>query len=140
MPEVARASSRLGHRLRAPRKIGATHPTPQNCRQMIPLRSRSDSFTFTPGPHVTSIEGNFSRCPINETGEIFISPIRSEISYATALHELGHIFGRHQHSRSEMVRERWAWKWARANALVWTPRMERDARKAMELISRKAIG
>jgi hypothetical protein len=27
----------------APRKIGATAPTPQNCRQMIPFRSRSDS-------------------------------------------------------------------------------------------------
>ena len=47
----------------APRKIGATHPTPQNCRQMIPLRSRSDSLTFTPGPHAIDIESNFSRCP-----------------------------------------------------------------------------
>jgi hypothetical protein len=28
---------------RAPRKIGAAAPTPQNCRQMIPFRSRSDS-------------------------------------------------------------------------------------------------
>src|SRR5258707_6325173 len=48
---------------RAPRKISATHPTPQNCRQMIPLRSRSDSLTFTPGPHAIGIESNFSRCP-----------------------------------------------------------------------------
>jgi hypothetical protein len=31
----------------APRKIGATSPTAQNCRQMIPFRSRSDSWTFT---------------------------------------------------------------------------------------------
>ena len=49
--------------LRAPRKIGATHPTPQNCRLMIPLRSRSDSLTFTPGPHTIGIQSNFSRCP-----------------------------------------------------------------------------
>jgi Transposase IS66 family len=47
----------------APRKIGATHPTPQKCRQMIPLRSRSDSLTFTPGPYAIGIESNFSRCP-----------------------------------------------------------------------------
>jgi hypothetical protein len=49
--------------LRAPRKIGATHPTPQKCRQMIPLRSRSDSWTFTLEPHAIRIESNFSRCP-----------------------------------------------------------------------------
>jgi hypothetical protein len=48
----------------APRKIGATHPTSQNCRQMIPLRSRSDSWTFTPEPHAIRMESNFSRCPI----------------------------------------------------------------------------
>ena len=40
---------------------------PQNCRQMIPLRSRSDSLTFTPGPHAIGIESNFSRCPIFES-------------------------------------------------------------------------
>ena len=31
---------------------------------MIPLRSRSDSLTFTPAPHAIRIESNFSRCPI----------------------------------------------------------------------------
>jgi hypothetical protein len=48
---------------RGPRKIGATHPTPQNCRQMIPLCSRFDSLAFTPGSHAIGIESNFSRCP-----------------------------------------------------------------------------
>src|SRR5262249_14196626 len=48
---------------RAPRKIGATHLPPQKCQQMIPLRSRSDSLTFTPGPYAIGIESNFSRCP-----------------------------------------------------------------------------
>jgi ribose transport system substrate-binding protein len=48
---------------RAPRKISATHPTPQNCPQMIPVRSRSDSLTFTPRLHAIGIESNFSRCP-----------------------------------------------------------------------------
>ena len=28
------------------------------------------------------------------------------------------------------MRERWAWEWARANALIWTPAMENSARKA----------
>src|SRR5215813_6866516 len=49
---------------RAPRKIGATHLPPQKCQQMIPLRSRSDSLTFTPGPYAIGIESNFSRCPL----------------------------------------------------------------------------
>ena len=30
---------------------------------MIPLRSRSDLWTFTPGPYSIGIESNFSRCP-----------------------------------------------------------------------------
>jgi hypothetical protein len=49
---------------------------------------------------------------IREAGVIRIAPIKSEVSYATALHEIGHIYGRHQRSRSVMVRERWAWRWA----------------------------
>jgi hypothetical protein len=60
--------------------------------------------------------------------EITIAPIRSTLSYATALHELGHLLGRHQDSRRVMVRERWAWRWARQNALIWTPTIERQMR------------
>jgi len=63
--------------------------------------------------------------------EIQLAPIRSEISYATALHEIGHMLGRYQRSRSQMVRERWAWEWARRNALCWTPAMEHDASRAL---------
>ena len=59
--------------------------------------------------------------------EVQIPPVRSAITFATALHEIGHILGQYQNSRSVMVRERWAWKWARTNALVWTPAMERHA-------------
>jgi hypothetical protein len=64
--------------------------------------------------------------------EIQFAPIRSAISYATALHEIGHMRGRYQNSRRELVRERWAWEWARRNALCWTPAMERDAVREME--------
>jgi hypothetical protein len=68
---------------------------------------------------------------------ICIAPIRSAISYATALHEIGHIRGRHQRSADPMVRERWAWRWARANAMAWTAAMERDARMALAYATRQ---
>jgi hypothetical protein len=70
--------------------------------------------------------------PTGELLEVIIPPVRSKRSYATAMHELGHVFGRHQLSRREMVRERWAWHWARSNALVWTPAMERDCSQSLE--------
>ena len=55
--------------------------------------------------------------------EITVAPIKSVVSYAVALH----ILGRHQESRQCIVREHWAWDWAKRNALVWTPRMARCA-------------
>ena len=55
---------------------------------------------------------------IRVSEEIYITPIRSELSYAVALHELGHVLGPHQSSRCVLVRERAAWKWAKRNALV----------------------
>jgi hypothetical protein len=63
--------------------------------------------------------------------EITLPRVKSPISYAVALHELGHICGRYQRSRRVMVRERWAWAWARKNALIWTPRLERYATEAL---------
>jgi hypothetical protein len=59
-----------------------------------------------------------------EAREVSIPAIKSAISYATALHEIGHILGRHQDSISTMVAERWAWRWAQKNALIWTSQME----------------
>ena len=50
--------------------------------------------------------------------ELWLAPVRSEVSYAAALHEIGHIKGRNQKSCNEIVRERAAWQWARDNALV----------------------
>jgi hypothetical protein len=68
--------------------------------------------------------------------EIEVPPIRSARSYATALHEIRHILGRHQVSNVILVRERWAWQWARRNALEWTPAMERHARWCLEYYER----
>src|SRR5262249_18536509 len=64
--------------------------------------------------------------------EIRIMPIESRISYALALHEIGHLRGQRQDSSCTFVREHEAWEWARANALLWTPAMENNVRKAME--------
>jgi hypothetical protein len=69
-----------------------------------------------------------------ESGEVLelqLPPVRSSISYATALHEIGHAKGRYQNSRSVMTRERAAWQWARENALIWTETMERRALNAL---------
>jgi hypothetical protein len=43
---------------------------------------------------------------IRVSEEIYIAPIRSVLSYAVALHELGHQLGPHQSSLSVLVRER----------------------------------
>jgi len=56
--------------------------------------------------------------------EIHIRPVRSEVTYAIALHEIGHLLGPWQRSVS-LLEEAGAWYWARKNALQWTPRMEK---------------
>lgn len=68
---------------------------------------------------------------IIESQEIFAPPIRGPVSYCVVMHELGHHLGRHNQSRHVMTRELWAWHWARANALLWTPTMERCAQSAL---------
>src|SRR5262245_53931216 len=73
-----------------------------------------------------------------EVIEIIIPPVRSKLSYATAMHELGHLFGRHQRSKRVIVRERAAWAWARANALIWTPEMQRHADECLAWYARRA--
>lgn len=65
--------------------------------------------------------------------------IKSLISYAVAMHELGHIRGRNQRSKNQIVRERWAWDWARRNAMLWTPRMERYAVASVRWYQRQWI-
>jgi hypothetical protein len=61
-----------------------------------------------------------------EKNEVRIPPIKSPACYAVALHEIGHVKGRFQLSKKLMVREQWAWRWARDNSLTWTAAMERE--------------
>ena len=76
----------------------------------------------------------------HQEGTIRIRPIRREDDYATALHEIGHIKDRLDGMPDAddaawewvLASERRAWKWARANALIWTPTMERHARRSLE--------
>jgi hypothetical protein len=64
-----------------------------------------------------------------ETGTVYLHPIKSEKAYASALHEIGHIrTGRFDNTLTE---ERQAWKWARANAIVWTPTMQGEADRCL---------
>src|SRR2546428_3721940 len=58
------SSPAVGVTIGAPRKIAASRRTPQNCLRLIPLCSRSDSWTFTLGLSAIGGESNFSRCPL----------------------------------------------------------------------------
>jgi len=69
---------------------------------------------------------------IREVQEICIPPIKSPVSYATAMHEIGHILGHHQNSKRVLTREHWAWDWARSNALFWTAAMERSRTRSVD--------
>jgi hypothetical protein len=71
--------------------------------------------------------------------ELWLPAIRSKLSYATALHEIGHLRGRYQSRRyGVLVRERWAWQWARENALIWTDAMERNAVASLDWYEARA--
>ncbi len=58
-----------------------------------------------------------------------IRPVKSPVTYAIALHELGHVLG-HQSGR-RIDKEVQAWEWAKAHALVWTKRMQETKQTAL---------
>jgi hypothetical protein len=68
---------------------------------------------------------------------IRIAPIRSAISYATALHEIGHVVGPLQWA-GVLKREEGAWRWAERNALVWTDWIEQHRQSSMAWYRREA--
>lgn len=62
---------------------------------------------------------------------INIRPVKSAITYAVALHEIGHIVGPWQ-SKPRLYKEAGAWKWAIENALVWTPPMQKTMIRSLQ--------
>lgn len=63
------------------------------------------------------------------TKTVRLSPVRSSVTYAVALHELGHVLG--AHSGNRLDKEWHAWQWARQHALVWDDRMTDKERRAL---------
>jgi len=62
---------------------------------------------------------------------IKIRPVKSSITYATALHEIGHVLGKQQ-SKPRLYSEAMAWVWAKQNARVWTKTMQKDMIKSLK--------
>jgi CRISPR/Cas system-associated endonuclease Cas3-HD len=56
--------------------------------------------------------------------------IRSAVTYAIALHEIGHILGEGQSGR-RLDKEVGAWLWAKANALEWRKPMKRTLKNRL---------
>jgi hypothetical protein len=63
---------------------------------------------------------------------IKIRPVRTDITYAVALHEIGHILDPRGHRGTRLDKEVAAWEWAKANAKEWTDRMEEKMRKSLQ--------
>lgn len=55
---------------------------------------------------------------------INIRPVKSAITYAVALHELGHVLGPWQ-SQPRLYKEAGAWRWALENAMIWSAPMQK---------------
>lgn len=78
-----------------------------------------------------------ARTPENSC--IHMVPVLNDSAYVISLHELGHIldpngcmhFSDPQNKLLKLQSEENAWKWARANAKVWTPQMEVIASTAL---------
>lgn len=61
--------------------------------------------------------------------KIRISFVKGPASYATALHEIGHVVGPQRGRRID--EEAQAWRWAEQNALEWTEPMIKTAARAV---------
>lgn len=66
---------------------------------------------------------------------INIRPIKSSITYAVALHEIGHILGPDQ-SKTRLEKEAGAWLWAKANATEWTEPMQKKMVQCLKSYAR----
>ena len=78
------------------------------------------------GPPSKGLNG----CSDRENRIVYIPKIRSRVSYAIAMHELGHVIGPWQ-SSTVLIREAGAWKWVRDNVLTWGKSEEKTMRLGM---------
>jgi len=97
-------------------------------REHIERLAAQHEIIITIAPNARAFRKRFRE---READEIEIQPITTLIRYAVALHEIGHIRGRYQDHHNEVVSERWAWEWARRNAVIWSPAMDRFAERAL---------
>jgi hypothetical protein len=64
---------------------------------------------------------------------IVVSPVRGQVSYLVALHELGHLLSRGNRSMRQLEREADAWRWALDRSLVeLTPATARSLQRSLE--------
>jgi hypothetical protein len=85
------------------------------------MRGHIDELCSTHGMIRVTVSRPTRAYALGQFEEVHIPPIKSVISYATALHSL-----------KILVRERGAWRWAKRNALKWTPAMERNMKLSLE--------
>lgn len=65
-----------------------------------------------------------------KTRRVRLEIVRGASTYATALHEIGHVVGPQRGRRLD--KEAQAWRWAEAHAIEWTDAMERLAARCIE--------
>lgn len=87
---------------------------------------------------VTWVEGTKGLAWV-KTRRVRLRPIKTQTTYAVALHEIGHIVG--DQPKTKLDREAAAWEWAMQNALVWTQvthtKMQRCLQSYMDAAQRK---
>jgi hypothetical protein len=78
--------------------------------------------------HGITIEekGGYAGRAYDRDRRIKITPVRGAVSYAMALHELGHLIadGASGRKNQRLVKEMRAWQWARKHAAIWSDRMD----------------
>ena len=114
------------------------------------LANGSREGTITYAEHIAALvdEHRIERVEMrNTTGRswgverrVKILPVAGPVSYALALHEIGHIvapggFGR---KYSRLDKEMRAWRWAREQAIEWTDRMDGYMQKCLWSYLRRA--
>lgn len=61
--------------------------------------------------------------------KVKIAEVKTAVTYALALHELGHVLGKQSGNR--LHKEWQAWEWAMANAVCWTEPMARKMQRCL---------